>query len=537
MFRLIKRPFIPLMDLLKEFERFKPFSLNLLIKLVKLDFSFLSVLNFLILWVFSMIFLCFSRIMDILSFLFLYGPYSFDLMYFLEINTEVSPMLNFLIRKFNILFINPVVDFYYSYGYVFNPFSFLLTWLTFIIFFLCVLYIRYTTIGNRDFYFFNALTLLLTISILMVFLSDDLLVFYFFFELTLLPMFIMIGYFGSRERRSHAAYSLFLYTLVSSLVLLYAIGFLYYNYCTLNLTCLKMFCDISEADKRWLWICFFIGFAAKIPCFPFHVWLPEAHTEAPTVGSVFLAALLLKLGILGFTKVLLPLTGLVSAAIFQNLVLTLCFLGTIYCSAAAITQVDFKRIVAYSSVVHMALALACLSIVNIIGNQAAMMISIAHGFISAGMFFICGFIYDRTGTRNLSYIGNFRLVGPVFATLALIHFLGNMGVPGTFGFVGELYGYLAISYLSIFALIIFLLSVFLSAAFSIRLYSRVFFGRLVRGNIIYWAFEMDAAPGIHFKFLQNINQLNLVEETILFFLSFFILFFGFYPFILTNLFF
>jgi len=347
----------------------------------------------------------------------------------------------------------------------------------------------------------------------------------------------MIGYFGSRERRSHAAYSLFIYTLVSSLILLYAIGFLYYNYCTLNLTCLKMFCEISETDKRWLWVCFFVGFAAKIPCFPFHVWLPEAHTEAPTVGSVFLAALLLKLGILGFTKVLLPLTGLVSAAVFQNLTLTLCFLGTIYCSAAALTQLDFKRIVAYSSVVHMALALACLSIVNLIGNQAAMMISIAHGFISAGMFFICGFIYDRTGTRNLAYIGNFRLVGPVFATLSLIHFLGNMGVPGTFGFVGELYGYLAISYLSTFALIIFLLSVFLSAAFNIRLYSRVFFGRLVRGNIIYWAFEMDSEPGVHFKFLQNLSQLNFVEETILFFLSFFILFFGFYPFILTNMFF
>lgn len=514
-----------------------PFSLKFLIKLFKPDFSFLAVLNFLILWVLSLIFLCFVRVLDVLLILFLYGSYTIDLRHFLEITFEVSPTLNFIIRNFINLFIDPVIDFYYSSSYVFNPFSFLLVWFTFIIFFLCVLYIKYTTINKRDFYFFNSLTLLLTISILMVFLTDDLLIFYFFFELTLLPMFIMIGYFGSRERRSHAAFSLFIYTLVSSLILLYAIGFLYYNYCTLNLTCLKMFCEISETDKKWLWICFFIGFAAKIPCFPFHVWLPEAHTEAPTVGSVFLAALLLKLGILGFIKVLLPLTGLISATMFQNLILTLCFLGTIYCSAAALTQIDFKRIVAYSSVVHMALALACLSIVNLIGNQAAIMISIAHGFISAGMFFICGFIYDRTGTRNLCYIGNFRLVGPLFATLALIHFLGNMGVPGTFGFVGELYGYLAISYLSTFVLIIFLLSVFLSAAFSIRLYSRIFFGRLARGNVIYRAFEMDPKSHVYFKFLQNLNQLNLVEETILFFLSFFILFFGFYPFILTNMFF
>ena len=254
--------------------------------------------------------------------------------------------------------------------------------------FLCTIFI-----WNEKFLKEYSLTLIiLNLLLLLVFSVMDLLLFYVFFEAILIPMYLLVGVWGSRERKVRAAYLLFFYTLVGSLCMLVGIIYIYSITGTLSLEYLLAY-NFSFTEQYWLWLAFFLSFASKIPMFPFHIWLPEAHVEAPTVGSVLLAGILLKLGVYGFLRFSLCLFPDLSL-FFSPLIYLLSILGIIYASLTAIRQTDLKRIIAYSSIAHMNLVTLGIFSFSIIGIEGAILQSISHGFVSGALFFLVGIIYD-----------------------------------------------------------------------------------------------------------------------------------------------
>jgi NADH-quinone oxidoreductase subunit M len=304
----------------------------------------------------------------------------------------------------------------------------------------------------------------------------DLLLFYVFFEAILIPMFLLIGIWGSRERKLRAAYLLFFYTLFGSVLMLLGILYIYSIVGTLNLEYLLAH-KFSFEEQYWLWLAFFLSFASKVPMFPFHIWLPEAHVEAPTVGSVLLAGILLKLGVFGFLRFSLPLFPLASFY-FSPLVYVLSICGVIYASFSAIRQTDFKRIIAYSSVSHMNLVTLGIFSFNIIGLEGSIMQSISHGFVSSAMFFMIGILYDRYHSRLLYYYGGLVHMMPIYGVLFLIFTMANIALPGTSSFVGEFLLLLGIFKMNIVAAIFGALGVILCGAYSLWLYNRLIFGNL-----------------------------------------------------------
>lgn len=266
----------------------------------------------------------------------------------------------------------------------------------------------------------------------------DLLIFYIFFEATLLPMFIIVLIYGSRERKAGAANFLFLYTFFGSLFMLAAILYIYSQFGTTNYLDLIYYCPmLSATESNFLWFAFFFSFATKLPMIPFHIWLPEAHVEAPTAGSVILAGILLKLGSYGMIRYALAL--LPSGALyFTPLVYTLSILGVIYASLTAIRQTDFKRIVAYSSVAHMSIVNIGIFAFNSIGLEGALLQSVSHGFVASALFLIIGVVYDRFHSRIVKYYGGLATYMPLYAIVFLFFTMANIALPGTSSFVGEI---------------------------------------------------------------------------------------------------
>lgn len=263
----------------------------------------------------------------------------------------------------------------------------------------------------------------------------DLLLFYIFFESVLIPMFLIIGVWGSRERKIKAAYFFFLYTLIGSVLMLLAIAYIYYQVGTTDYETLISF-SFSTLEQKYLWIAFFASFASKIPMVPVHLWLPEAHVEAPTAGSVILAGVLLKLGTYGFIRFLFPILP-EACFYFSPFVYTLSVIGIIYASLTAIRQTDFKRIIAYTSVAHMNLVMLGLFSFNVIGLEGAILQSISHGFVASALFLIIGVVYDRHHTRLVKYYGGLVHVMPLYVICFLFFTMANIGLPGTGSFVGE----------------------------------------------------------------------------------------------------
>ena len=327
--------------------------------------------------------------------------------------------------------------------------------------------------------------LVLEFLLVLVFLSVDLFMFYLAFEIVLIPMIYLIAIWGLRPRRIKAIYYFFLYTFCGSLLMLYGLIVFFYEFGTTNMLFLSLFAStLSIQKQKVLWFLFFIPFAMKIPLFPFHIWLPEAHVEAPTFGSVILAGLLLKLGGYGMYRVLL---GMLASAHLQYNVFSLvvCCIGAFYSSVLLLRQFDVKRIIAYSSVAHMSVATLGLCSDNIYGIVHGLLIMIAHGFSSSGLFFCIGMLYERFGTRLLFNFGGLYRLMPLFSLLLFFLCLLNFGFPLSANFAGEwvllgVFAYFNPSYFLILAL-----AVGFSIVYSMGLYVRLCTGELNVRTIIY----------------------------------------------------
>lgn len=338
--------------------------------------------------------------------------------------------------------------------------------------FSCILFI-----WNDKFFKEYALNLLvIELLLLVIFSVLDLFLFYIFFEAILIPMYLLIGIWGSRERKIRAVYLFFFYTLCGSIMMLIGILYIYSITGTLSIEYLLFF-KFSRTEQIILWLCFFLSFASKIPMYPFHIWLPEAHVEAPTVGSVLLAGILLKLGVYGFLRFSITLFPEASL-FFSPVVYLLSVIGVLYASMTALRQTDLKRIIAYSSIAHMNLVTIGIFSFNIIGLEGAILQSISHGFVSGGMFLLVGILYDRYHSRFVYYYGGLVHMMPIYSIMFLIFTLANIALPGTSSFVGEFLILAGIYKTNILASIISALGVILCGAYSLWLYNRIIFGNL-----------------------------------------------------------
>lgn len=370
--------------------------------------------------------------------------------------------------------------------------------------FLCALFIWNETSLKEYLIFLITLDLLL----LLAFSTLDILVFYIFFEAILIPMYLIIGLMGSRERKIRAVYLFFFYTLLGSLCMLLGLLYIYSNLGTLNYEYLY-YNKFSFNEQYWLWLAFFFSFASKIPIFPFHIWLPEAHVEAPTIGSVLLAGILLKLGVYGFLRYNLILFSEASF-FFAPLVYVFSILGIIYASMSALRQTDLKRIVAYSSIAHMNLVTMGIFSFDLLGIEGSIFQSISHGFVSGAMFFLIGILYKRYGTRLIRYYSGLTHVMPLFSFFFCFFTMSNIALPGTSSFVGEFLLLASIFKINFIACIFACLGVILCGSYSLWLYNRVCFGNIKTTNFIF-------------------EDVDLKDIIVLTSLLFFVLLLGIYP--------
>jgi len=346
--------------------------------------------------------------------------------------------------------------------------------LTTLIFPLCLLASWSFEKGSIKSYLISFLSMELVL--LLVFTNLDLLFFYIFFETVLIPMFLVIGIWGSRQRKIRAAYMFFLYTLLGSLFMLIGVVYIYLFAGTTDYEALSVV-GFSSYDQKWLWLAFFASFAAKVPMLPVHIWLPEAHVEAPTAGSVILAGILLKLGSYGFLRFSLGLFPLASVY-FTPFVFSLSLFGVVYTSLTAIRQTDLKRLIAYTSVAHMNLVMIGLFTGTVIGIEAALLQSLSHGFVSSALFLIIGVLYDRWHSRVVKYYGGLTHTMPIFITIFLFFTMANLGLPGTSSFVGEFLLLVSAFEANTTACFFAATSMILGGGYSLWLFNRIAYGNV-----------------------------------------------------------
>ncbi|WP_036282479.1 NADH-quinone oxidoreductase subunit M [Methylocystis sp. ATCC 49242] len=313
-----------------------------------------------------------------------------------------------------------------------------------------------------------------------VFCALDLVLFYLFFEGGLIPMFLIIGIWGGK-RRVYASFKFFLYTLAGSLLMLIAILAMYGVAGTTDITVLLK-TDFPKEMQTWLWLAFFASFAVKMPMWPVHTWLPDAHVEAPTAGSVILAAILLKMGGYGFIRFSLPMFPDASAY-FAPLVYAMSVIAIVYTSLVALVQEDIKKLIAYSSVAHMGYVTMGLFTLNPQGVQGAMFQMISHGFVSGALFLCVGVIYDRMHTREIAAYGGLVNRMPIYAFVFMLFTMANVGLPGTTGFIGEFLSLMGAFKANSWVALIATSGVIFSAAYALYLYRRVVFGALEKASL------------------------------------------------------
>ncbi len=341
-----------------------------------------------------------------------------------------------------------------------------------------------------------------------VFCALDIVLFYLFFEGSLIPMFLIIGVWGGK-RRVYASYKFFLYTFLGSVLMLVAIMAMYWTAGTTSIPELLAY-NFPAPMQTWLWIAFFASFAVKMPMWPVHTWLPDAHVEAPTAGSVILAGILLKLGGYGFLRFSLPMFPLASAD-FAPFVFVLSVVAIIYTSLVALMQEDIKKLIAYSSVAHMGFVTMGIFAANEQGVQGAIFQMLSHGLISGALFLCVGVVYDRMHTRDIAAYGGLVNRMPAYAAMMLLFTMGNVGLPGTSGFVGEFMTLMGVFRVNSWVAIFAATGVILSAAYALWLFRRVILGALDKEN------------------LKSILDLSPREKALLYPLAVLTVFFGVYP--------
>ena len=313
-----------------------------------------------------------------------------------------------------------------------------------------------------------------------VFVALDLVLFYLFFEAGLIPMFIIIGVWGGK-RRIYASYKFFLYTLLGSVLMLLAMMAMWWHAGTTDITVL-LETNFPAKMQWWLWLAFFASFAVKMPMWPVHTWLPDAHVEAPTGGSVILAGILLKMGGYGFLRFSMPMFPIASADL-APLVFALSVIAIVYTSLVALVQEDMKKLIAYSSVAHMGFVTMGIFTFTRQGVDGAIFQMLSHGLVSAALFLCVGVVYDRLHTREISAYGGLAERMPIYATVFMVFTMANVGLPGTSGFVGEFLtligAFRANTWVAFFATS----GVILSAAYALYLYRRVVFGALEKPSL------------------------------------------------------
>jgi NADH-quinone oxidoreductase subunit M len=313
-----------------------------------------------------------------------------------------------------------------------------------------------------------------------VFCALDLVLFYTFFEGGLIPMFLIIGIWGGK-RRVYASFKFFLYTLLGSVLMLLAILWMYLDAGTTDIEVLLTH-HFPVAMQAFLWLAFFASFAVKMPMWPVHTWLPDAHVEAPTAGSVILAGILLKMGGYGFLRFSLPMFASASAT-FTPFVFVLSVVAIIYTSYVALAQEDIKKLIAYSSVAHMGFVTMGIFTLTHVGVEGSIYQMLSHGIVSGALFLCVGVIYDRMHTREIAAYGGLVERMPIYAACFLVFTLANVGLPGTGGFVGEFLTMLGAFIVNTWVAIFAATGVILSAAYMLYLYWRVIFGKLVKPSL------------------------------------------------------
>jgi NADH-quinone oxidoreductase subunit M len=313
-----------------------------------------------------------------------------------------------------------------------------------------------------------------------VFTAQDIFLFYIFFEAGLIPMYLIIGIWGGVDR-IYASYKFFLYTLLGSVLMLIAMLWMVQYAGSTNIPTL-MQTDFPVGAQYWLWLAFFASFAVKMPMWPVHTWLPDAHVQAPTAGSVILAGVLLKMGGYGFIRFSLPMFPEASAH-FAWLVFGLSMVAVVYTSLVALVQQDMKKLIAYSSVAHMAIVTVGLFAFNQQGLEGAMMVMLGHGLVSGALFLCVGVIYDRLHTREIDRYGGLAINMPRYALLFMLFTMASVGLPGTSNFVGELLALMGVYQASSWVALVSTTGIILGAAYMLYLYRRVVFGDLVKDDV------------------------------------------------------
>jgi len=341
-----------------------------------------------------------------------------------------------------------------------------------------------------------------------VFCALDLVLFYLFFEGGLIPMFLIIGVWGG-ERRVYASFKFFLYTLLGSVLMLLALMAMYWHAGTTDIPTLLAH-KFPGGMQWWLWLAFFASFAVKLPMWPVHTWLPDAHVEAPTAGSVILAGILLKMGGYGFLRFSLPMFPLASQE-FAPLVFALSVVAIIYTSLVALAQEDVKKLIAYSSVAHMGFVTMGIFSFTVQGVDGAIFQMLSHGLVSAALFLCVGVVYDRMHTRRIDAYGGLVNRMPLYAFVFMVFTLANVGLPGTSGFVGEFLTLLGAFKASTWVAFLATSGVVLSAAYALYLYRRMIFGPLEKPS------------------LRAISDLGYREVLVFAPLVLLVIIFGFYP--------
>jgi proton-translocating NADH-quinone oxidoreductase chain M len=368
--------------------------------------------------------------------------------------------------------------------------------------------------SNVKLYFY--LFFFLSFSLIITFLTENILIFYISFELVTILMYFILIYFGYEQRRVLASYYFFYFTFFGSFLFLAGVIIISFFFGT-NLNLLLYFAPLySLKYKHYLWWSFFFAFAIKIPMFPFHIWLPEAHVEAPTGGSIMLASVLLKVGYYGFYKIMIPLFFTVFQT-YLPLLYTFCFFGITHSMLVSLRQIDLKRIIAYSSIAHMNFALLGLFSFTLDGITGSFLLMLAHGFISAGLFALVGFLYQRFGTRSLYYYGGLAKFMPKFAFVFFLFILGNISFPLTFAFPAEVLIIFSLVKKSKLIFLFVIPGLVLNLINSILLFSRLFFGSIKN------------------LYVPQCRDLNTVEFYSMLYLLFFVFFFGFFPDVILDL--